>query len=344
MPHSYNKFFDYIFGNKQINLLFRALTIVFIIILAVAFTISITYSMNMNDSFNNGRLNWPKRQYSKNILVVMYQTSDDFLQKFKNEVCKKAEANQIFIDFVNAESINDAINKINTAVAAKVDGIIAQGIYDSNYIQAVNKAIEKGITVEFVFNDALGADRAFFVGYNAYDYGKMAARSAINQLHDTSGCIALMVQSATSNEKDVTGGVYIEGFKSIIDKYPRVKLVDIMRTSYDMFSAEDITYDILNQYPDINVIVCTSERDAFGVAQVVIDLNRVGDIKIIGSGVSKDIIKYIELGVIASSFDINPGLMGKLCIQNMVNNKMVNEYFEVPIELVTSDNVHKYKK
>ena len=40
---------------------------------------------------------------------------------------------------------------------------------------------------------------------------------------------------------------------------------------------------------------------------------------------------------------MNPGLDGKLCIQNMVNNKMVNEYFEVPIELVTSDNVHKYK-
>ena len=65
MPHSYNKFFDYIFGNKRINLLFRALTIVFIIILAVAFTISITYSMNMNDSFNNGRLNWSKGSIAK---------------------------------------------------------------------------------------------------------------------------------------------------------------------------------------------------------------------------------------------------------------------------------------
>lgn len=344
MKNTQSRLFGYIFRNKKTSLLFRILTVILFIILAAAFAVSITYSMIMEENFYKRTGNGIRKEYSKNFLVVMYQTSDDFLQKFREGIYKKAEEKHIRIDFINVESINEAINIINTAVAAKVDGIIAQGIYDSDYIQVIKKAIENGITVEFVFTDAWGIDRAYFVGYNAYDYGKMASRSAIEQLHETKGDIALMVQSVTYNEKDVTGGLFIEGFKSIVDKYPRVNLVVISRTSYDMFSAEDITYDILSRYPDIDVIVCTSERDSFGVAQVVIDLNRVGDIKIIGAGVSEDIIKYIELEVIASSFDMNPELMSQLCIENLIGDRVSGDYFETPIEAVTYKNVHKYKK
>ena len=215
MKNTQSRLFGYIFRNKKTSLLFRILTVILFIILAAAFAVSITYSMIMEENFYKRTGNGIRKEYSKNFLVVMYQTSDDFLQKFREGIYKKAEEKHIRIDFINVESINEAINIINTAVAAKVDGIIAQGIYDSDYIQVIKKAIENGITVEFVFTDAWGIDRAYFVGYNAYDYGKMASRSAIEQLHETKGDIALMVQSVTYNEKDVTGGLFIEGFKSI---------------------------------------------------------------------------------------------------------------------------------
>ncbi len=344
MNHNRGKWSTRIIKRKCMNWLLKGLIVALFLILAVAFTVSITYSMIMKENFYRNKVNGGKKEYNKSFLVVMYQTSDDFLEKFREGVSRQAAEKQIFIDFVNVENINEAIGEINTAVAAKVDGIIAQGIYESNYIQALNEAVEKGIIVEFVYTDAWGVDRACFVGYNAYDYGKMASRSAIKQLDVEEGDIALMVQSVTDNEKDVTGGLFIEGFKSIVDKYPKVNLVEILRTSYDMFSAEDVTYDILNRYPDIDAIVCTSERDAFGVAQVIIDLNRVGDIKIVGAGVSSDIIRYIELEVIAASFDMNPEIMSELCIETMTEGEVSGDYFETPLDTVTSDNVHRYKK
>jgi ribose transport system substrate-binding protein len=196
----------------------------------------------------------------------------------------------------------------------------------------------------FAYTDARGTNRDYFVGFNAYDYGKTAARCAIQQFPEMAGNIALMLQSIADDEKDITSSLFIEGFKSITDKYPKVNLVDILKTSYDLFSAEDMTYEILSRHPDVGAIVCTSEKDVFGAAQVVIDLNRVGNIKLIGAGVSDSIIRYIKLEVIAASFDMNPELMSEKCIEIMIDNKVSSDCIEIPIEMVTARNVGRYEK
>lgn len=327
--------FDGISESKSFNMLFRGLIIFLFLVLGTTFFVSITYSMFSDEKFDMKMISHASnKEYKKYILVVMYQTSDDFLSKFEEGINLKAEQNQFLIDFVNVESIGQAVDEINTAVAAGVDGIIAQGIYNSDYINAINKAIEKGVTVEFAYTDARGTDRDYFVGYNAYDFGKTAARSAIEEMHKLQGEIALLVHSISDDEKDVTGSLIIEGFKSITDKYPQISLESIARTSTDLFSAEDVTYDIIKKNPEIDAIVCTSEKDAFGAAQVIIDLNRVGDIKIIGVGVSEEILRYLDLEVISATFDMNPGLMSEKCIEVFSGSKLNSEFVEIPFKLV----------
>jgi ribose transport system substrate-binding protein len=339
------KILNFFSQNKKFSFLFRGITIFLFLVLAVAFTISITYSVVMEENFyRNRKSDSEKTEYSKNFLVLMVQSSNDFLTRFRESILHEAEERQVRIDFVNVESIGEAIDAINTAVASKVDGIIAQGIYDADYIQAINQAISKGIMVQFVYTDARGTDRDFFVGFNAYDFGKAAARSTIEELPGIPSYVALMVQSITDVEKDVTTSLFIEGFKSIIDKYPMVSIVDIVRTSYDLFSAEDATYDILNRYPNLNAIVCTSEKDTFGAVQVIIDMNRVGKTSIIGVGVSDDILKYIELKVIAASFDMNPEIMSVKSLDIMLDENAASEYVEIPVTKVTSGNVKFFKR
>lgn len=331
--------------NKKFSFLFRGITAFLFLVLAVAFTISITYSMVMEENFyRNRKPGSEKTEYGKSFLVLMVQSSNDFLTRFREAILRDAEERQIRIDFVNVESIGEAIDAINTAVAAKVDGIITQGIYDADYIEAINQAIAKDIMVQFVYTDARGTDRDYFVGFNAYDFGKTAARCTIEDLPDGPAYVALMVQSVTDVEKDVTSSLFIEGFKSVIDRHPMVNIVDILRTSYDLFSAEDTAYDILNRYPNLNAIVCTSEEDTFGAAQVIIDLNRVGKTGIIGVGVSEDILKYIELKVIAASFDMNPEVMSSQSLDIMLEENAASEYVEIPVRTVTSKNVNFYRR
>ncbi|NLK68198.1 MAG: sugar ABC transporter substrate-binding protein [Clostridiaceae bacterium] len=331
--------------DKIVNRMLKGIAIILFLILAVAFTISITSSMVMEENFYaNDKKNNAKISYKKNFLVLMYQNSDDFLERFKEGIHQKAEERQIRIDFVNVESMSDAIKSINTAVAAKVDGIIAQGIYDEDYIDAINQAIDKGISVQFVYTDARGTNRDYFVGYNAYDYGKKAARQTIEVLPNRPVNIALIVQSVTDADKDVTSSLTIEGFKSVIDKHPTLNLKDIASTSFDLFSGEDAAYSILTQYPDLDAIVCTSEKDTFGAAQVIIDLNRVGETKLIGVGLSEDILKYIRLEVIAASFDMNPEMMSVRALDIMTEEKPTSDYIEIPFNVVTAENVHLFGK
>lgn len=329
--------------DKRINRLIKGITITLFLILAVEFTLSITYSMVMEENFyTNDKKNGANTEYKENFLVLMFQNSDDFLERFREGIFQQAEEREIRIDFVNVERISDAINSINTAVAAKADGIIAQGVYNEDYIEAINQAIERGITVQFVYTDARGTDRDYFVGYNAYDYGKMAARRAIEVLPNNPANIALMVQSVTDMDKDVTSSLTIEGFKSVIDKHPMLSLKTIARTSYDLFSGEDTAYEILTRYPDVDAIICTSEKDTFGAAQVIIDLNRVGKTKLIGVGLSEDIRKYIGLEVIAASFDMNPEMMSIHALDIMTKEKVTSDYVEIPLTVVTAENVHLY--
>ena len=62
--------------------------------------------------FNNYGRNFYKRtkryrkEYSKIFLVVMYQTSDDFLQSFARAFTKSGRKTYC-IDFINVESINE---------------------------------------------------------------------------------------------------------------------------------------------------------------------------------------------------------------------------------------------
>lgn len=330
--------------SKTLSLLFKVMTVLLIMVLVVAFTISITYSVVFEENFyKSARAVREKTEYQKNLAVVMYQNSNDFLNRFREKMLDEAEKRQVRIDFVNVESIGEAIDAINTAVAAKVDGIIAQGIYDAEYIQAIKQATAQGIIVQFVYTDARGTDRDFFVGYNAYDFGKDAARHVLEALPGRPSKIAMMVQSVTDVEKDVTGSLIIEGFKSVIDKHPTVKIVDIVSTSNDLFSAEDTAYDLLTRYPNLDAIICTSEKDTFGAAQVIIDLNRVGKTRLIGVGVSKDILKYIELEIIAAAFDMNPKIMAQKSLEIMLEENATSEYVEVPATTVTSKNAYLFK-
>ena len=110
-----------------------------------------------------------------------------------------------------------------------------------------------------------------------------------------------------------------------------------------MFSGEDAAYSILTQYPDLDAIVCTSEKDTFGAAQVIIDLNRVGETKLIGVGLSEDILKYIRLEVIAA-FDMNPEMMSVRALDIMTEEKPTSDYIEIPFNVVTAENVHLFGK
>ena len=250
----------------------------------------------------------------------------------------RAEERQVRIDFVNVESIGEAIDPL-TRHDRRLTALGPRGLR-RDYFKRINQAIAKDLVHSYY---RMEGDRQDFSCFNAYEFRQSAAASTTRAAWHFRP-IALMVQSITDVEKDVTTSLFIEGFKSIIDKYPMVSIVDIVRTSYDLFSAEDATYDILNRYPNLNAIVCTSEKDTFGAVQVIIDMNRVGKTSIIGVGVSDDILKYIELKVIAASFDMNPEIMSVKSLDIMLDENAASEYVEIPVTKVTSGNVKFFKR
>ena len=332
--------------NKKFNILFIISTGILVVVLAVTFAISAIYSkIPGEDSHKDTLSHESPKDYKYHFSVIMYQLTDSFLTGFSSGVAEVAEKGDVFIEFINAEDIEEATKNINIAIASKADGIIAQGIYDEEYITAINRAIGKEIPVVFAYTDAQGTDRNCFVGYNAFELGKSAAKRTAEAIAEE-GEVALLVQSFTQHQHDITSNLNILGFMDVMENYQNIEIVAIKKTNQELLSAEDITYEIISRYPDIDAIFCTSEKDTIGAAQVLIDLNRVGDMALIGTGAVRTILEYIG-NVIHVSFDMNAKEMGKKSVESLIEIKEKtnsNDFIDVPFDIITDQNVYKYKK
>jgi ribose transport system substrate-binding protein len=111
------------------------------------------------------------------------------------------------------------------------------------------------------------------------------------------------------------------------------------------FGAEKIIRNILYTSPSINTVVCTSSNDTQEVVQVLIDLNKIGNITVIGYSNSQQIRNYIKNNIIFGSVYENPQETGYQSIQalaKMLQRKKVPNVINTGVYSITRNNLINY--
>ncbi|HEX3047753.1 MAG TPA: substrate-binding domain-containing protein [Bacillota bacterium] len=240
-----------------------------------------------------------------------------------------------FLDFKELERF------LEMAVLSSVDGILLSAPNAPAFTALINEAADKGIPVVILFNEIDGTRENSFVGINTFDLG-FKTGEALRQAVTGNVQVAVLVNSNFSS----TGYQrYLAGIKQAIQAYPGLQLKLVLTSKGSSVSAEEQTQTILTNYPEIQAIVCSDVSDTLGVAKVVVDLNRVTQVTILGSGLTPEIANYIERGVIWGVLADEPeelGAQGMSTLIRMRQDKSGVKYYDMPLFLIHRQNLDKY--
>ena len=219
---------------------------------------------------------------------------------------------------------------INMVIITEVDGVIFRLSDNALASAAIDKCKLEGIPVVAVGNDAPESMRDFYIGTNKFNLGRHAANLAIKAISGT-GNIGIILGSEYRDEKAIATNNFVNGIQDIVTKTDGVTLKTIAYTK-DV-RAELLMDEILDMNEPIDVLICTDPVDVNRIIRVLVDRNRVGDLKIVASGDTTDIIDGIQKKLIMASIVEDYAELGALSVyylNQVIEGERVSTYINVP--------------
>lgn len=309
------------------------------IILGVTFIMSIYFSAQIGAT--NGSNNLPnamKGHYSA--LLIGNETT--FNAALMDGMSQEAIKREIALEFHIVNDVDQATEIVKMLVRAGVDGIITQGINNPSFLTALKSVTQDKIPLVLLYTDLSTAERDAFVGVNPFEMGNTVANLLVSAKPDE-GNIVFISQSSVEVNENSASKMHVLGFLDGLEGYINPEKVLFKTSQPTLLSAEGLVSELFAENQGITAIVCTNETDTIGVAQVVVDLNRVGKTVIIGTGFTEEIAEYIDKGIVYGTVHRNPIEMGTNVISTLTNLPNAETHTEMPIEVITKDNIDLYR-
>jgi ribose transport system substrate-binding protein len=291
----------------------------------------------------------PKYHFS----LILNADDDVYWQKFKEGAFEAGKAYDSAIEFHSISewgNSGEAAEYINIAYESRVDGIIVAAESNEGYSQALGNAAHTGINIVVGMTESLNSDRMAYVGTNFYEYGVQAAKLIQEAGGDKKSVNLAIILSSKNNEETDTlattqNDVLLSGLNSVLKDDDSIHLVSTLYRSSDLLGAADLTKDILAQYPDIDIILCTNEKDTVAAARVLIERNLVGDVVIVGTDVTPEIEYYIDKGIVFGVLDRNgyeAGYNSVKMLYESMGSAFQSSYVDINVDIYTAVNIATY--
>ena len=324
------------------------LTALFLVLVLFAATFALYTFKNKEDSLDDKFVE-SVEQPDYHFAVIAPSSYDSFWNDVKKGAFKAAKDFNVAVEFNSPRFTNlgQELQYLNIAIASNVDGIATHVLDEAKFTPVINHAISNNIPVVTVESDAKKSNRLAYIGNNNYQVGSVGGKMIANA---TSGNakVAIILNGYSPEAGDVSQNLRVTGFKDAVKAYNGMVDIEAIRISgMGIFSAGEITNELITNNPQINAIFCTNPRDTLGATQMVVDLNKVGQIKVVGYGSYTEVLRYIDKGVIYGSVVSNPTDMGYNCIKSLVEikkTKRTSAYVDTGVYAVTKENIGSFIK
>jgi ribose transport system substrate-binding protein len=213
-------------------------------------------------------------------------------------------------------NMEEQINLLEKAIAARVDGIIVQGLNEEKFTPVIDKAVKHGIPVVTIDTDAPASRRLAYVGTDNVAAGESLGRLVV-QTSGGKGKIGVIIGSDLAENQLQR----LNGLSNIVKQFSGLEIVDVRSSNISHMEAIQQAADMLRLHPEINIMVGTSSTDALGVLQAAKSLKRDG-LTIIGFDNQEETLAAILRGEIAATVAQQPFLMGDTAV------RLLNEHFQ----------------
>jgi len=276
--------------------------------------------------------------------VIAPSSYDPFWNDVKKGAFKAAKEFNVAVEFNSPRFTNpeEELQYLNIAVASNVDGIATHVPDENMFTPVINNSVKSNIPVVTIESDAKNSERLAYIGNNNYEVGTVGGKM-VAEATGGNAKVAIILNGYNPEASDVSQNLRVTGFKDAVKQYKgSVDVAAIRISGMGIFSAGEIANELIINNPQINTIFCTNPRDTLGVIQKIVDLNKVGQIKVIGYGSYSEILRYIEKNVIYGSVVSNPQEMGYKAVKALVELKTTRRtpaYVGTQVYAVTKDNV-----
>lgn len=239
-----------------------------------------------------------------------------FWQAVKKGAEEAAEKYDVEITFEGPEQetmVDKQVDMLKAAIA-KNPSAIAMAAIDPAAVEVDLKAEkDKGIPI-VGFDAGCGELADATCATDSYTAGELAAENAIRLL-DGEGKVAIVGHSQTV----VDAVARVEGFVNYLSaNAPNIVVVDTQYGEGDHLKSADIAKVMIQGDPEIQLFYGSNEGAAVGIYNGLKEINKIGEVLIIGFDSSKALKDAVRSGEIAGAITQDPVGMGYKTVETAV--------------------------
>ncbi len=198
------------------------------------------------------------------------------------------------------------IEVINSLIAQRVDAIAISANDPDAVVPALQKAMQRGITVISWDSGVAPEGREMHLAPSSDELiGKTIIKLAADQLPE-GGKVAVLSATSTSTNQNT----WIAEMKEVMPEYPDIELVATVYGDDLADKSYRETQGLLQTYPDLDAIIAPTSVGIVAAAQAVQDAGKVGEVNVTGLGLPSEMAGAVESGASKSFAIWNPVDLG----------------------------------
>jgi ribose transport system substrate-binding protein len=258
------------------------------------------------------------------------------------QAADKAGANLVIFNANNQPSAQNSA--IEDYIAQKVDGIVLLAIDVNGVKPAITDAKNAGIPVVAIDARIPNGDNAAFIGVDNKGAGEQIGKYFADYVKSKMGGSAKVgivgaLNSFIQNQR-------LDGFKSAAQTVSGVKFLDTVDGQNIQDVALTAAENLMTANPDMNTLYATGEPALVGAISAVTSQKRTDSVKVFGWDLTAQAIKGIDEGWIVAVVQQDPfqeGVAGVETILKLKKDKKINPSIDIPVTIVTKENVDKFR-
>ena len=248
------------------------------------------------------------------VALVAKSTQTEFwLSVFAGAETAAAEYN-LKLSIIGPETEEDYETQNRMVAQAVEDGaeaLVFSAIDYENNASAIDQAARAGVKVVAIDSSVASDVVSTYIGTDNYAAGQMAAQAALDRVNGTLkvGIINYDISSANGQERE-------RGALEVFSASGRAEVVSVINTLAQAEHAQTDTAALLQQYPQINVLLAFNEPTSVGAAWAVRDLELSDSVFLVGFDSNVITVDGLQEGWVDALIVQNPYAMGYLGVES----------------------------
>jgi len=273
----------------------------------------------------------------RRFIAICTNPQMDGWQDVKFGLENAASKHQASIEFLEKGFEEDRADAscIEMAVDSGVDGIILYA-NDSSFDKELEYAAENYVPVVMVIN-GYTHDKIFQLGSDSTLIADKMLEY-VEEMDVDSSSIAIISSNQSEEYKygQFRTKFYDSGRNVMLRTFSGPHVFDANKTVKELIASED----------EVDLICCLDSTATLGVAQSIVELNKVNVISIVGSGKTDEILNMIQKGVISATVAVDYEKIGSEAIDILVNNSskpiLYDKRILSDVYVIDKSNVRSY--